>query len=57
MVYGGVDVKKHLRALKQRMPDILIATPGRCWDIMTQDHVSAWAGGRGRQTGARMLLL
>ncbi|EFJ48047.1 hypothetical protein VOLCADRAFT_91218 [Volvox carteri f. nagariensis] len=38
VVYGGVDVKKHLRALSQRMPDILIATPGRCWDIMTQSH-------------------
>ncbi|GLC45352.1 hypothetical protein PLESTM_001723500 [Pleodorina starrii] len=38
VVYGGVDVKKHLRAMNQRMPDILIATPGRCWDIMTQTH-------------------
>ncbi|GIL66839.1 hypothetical protein Vafri_20229 [Volvox africanus] len=38
VVYGGVDVRKHIRALNQRMPDILIATPGRCWDIMTQSH-------------------
>ena len=44
VVYGGVDVKKNLRALVQKMPDILIATPGRCWDIMTQAHVSHGAG-------------
>ncbi|PNH08863.1 DEAD-box ATP-dependent RNA helicase 25 [Tetrabaena socialis] len=38
VVYGGVDVKKNIRALNARMPDILIATPGRCWDLMTQSH-------------------
>lgn len=41
VVYGGTDVKKDLAAMRRGMPDILIATPGRCWDIMTQDNVSA----------------
>ncbi|PNH08328.1 DEAD-box ATP-dependent RNA helicase 25 [Tetrabaena socialis] len=36
VVYGGVDVKKDIRALNTRVPDILIATPGRCWDLMNQ---------------------
>ncbi|KAG2501074.1 hypothetical protein HYH03_000893 [Edaphochlamys debaryana] len=38
VVYGGVDVKKNIRAIKARMPDILVATPGRCWDLLTQTH-------------------
>ncbi|GFR45934.1 hypothetical protein Agub_g7396 [Astrephomene gubernaculifera] len=42
VVYGGVDVKKNLNAIRQRTPDILIATPGRCWDIMTQSHDPAF---------------
>ncbi|GIM07344.1 hypothetical protein Vretimale_11490 [Volvox reticuliferus] len=36
VVYGGVDTRRNIQALAARMPDILIATPGRCWDLMNQ---------------------
>ncbi|GLC52864.1 hypothetical protein PLESTB_000682300 [Pleodorina starrii] len=34
VVYGGVNPRSNLREMMSRMPDILIATPGRCWDLM-----------------------
>ncbi|GLI67615.1 hypothetical protein VaNZ11_011861 [Volvox africanus] len=36
VVYGGVDTRRNIKALAACMPDILIATPGRCWDLMKQ---------------------
>ncbi|MEW5300387.1 MAG: hypothetical protein WDW36_003322 [Sanguina aurantia] len=36
VIYGGVDVKKNMNAIRARVPDIMIATPGRCYDVMTQ---------------------
>lgn len=39
MVYGGTDVKRDMSAMNRAMPDILVATPGRCLDIMTQSIV------------------
>lgn len=31
-----MDVKKNMNAIRARVPDIMIATPGRCYDVMTQ---------------------
>ena len=35
-VFGGVDVGKQLKMLNRQAPDILVATPGRLRDILTQ---------------------
>ena len=52
VVYGGIPVKKHLRAIRDRTPDVLIATPGRCYDIMTQNVVRrCWVGVHGVRGG------
>ena len=35
-IFGGVDVKKQLKMLAKQPPDILVSTPGRLKDILTQ---------------------
>lgn len=35
-VFGGVDIKRQLRMLTKQPPDILVSTPGRLKDILTQ---------------------
>ena len=35
-VFGGVDVGKQMKALRRQPPDVLVATPGRLRDILTQ---------------------
>lgn len=37
VVVGGIKVDKHIRQLRARTPDILVATPGRCLDLMSTD--------------------
>lgn len=35
-VFGGVDIKKQMKMLSRQPPDILVSTPGRLKDILTQ---------------------
>lgn len=35
-VFGGVDIKKQLKMFQKQPPDILVSTPGRLKDILTQ---------------------
>lgn len=35
-VFGGVDIKKQMKMLQKQPPDILVSTPGRLRDILTQ---------------------
>ena len=35
-VFGGVDIRKQLKMLARQTPDILVSTPGRLKDILTQ---------------------
>lgn len=37
-IFGGVTPKRHIKVLK-RKPDILVSTPGRLLDLITQGHV------------------
>jgi ATP-dependent RNA helicase DDX24/MAK5 len=40
-VVGGMSVQKQERILRQR-PDILVATPGRLWEIMSKVMINAY---------------
>lgn len=35
-IFGGVDMSKQMKMLKKQPPDILVSTPGRLKDILTQ---------------------
>ena len=35
-VFGGVDIKKQLKLLGRQAPDVLVSTPGRLRDILSQ---------------------
>ena len=35
-IFGGVDMKRQLKLLERQTPDILVSTPGRLKDILTQ---------------------
>lgn len=37
VVIGGSNINSEIRRLRERTPDILVATPGRCLDHMTHD--------------------
>nr|CDS23356.1 DEAD box ATP dependent RNA helicase 13 [Echinococcus granulosus] len=37
-IVGGISVQKQERILRQRRPDILVATPGRLWEFIQQEN-------------------
>eukprot|EP00977_Amphora_coffeiformis_P007310 scaffold1581_cov169-Amphora_coffeaeformis.AAC.46 len=38
-VYGGTSMKRDVRALEERMPTILVATPGRLLDLIRDERI------------------
>ncbi|XP_067943558.1 ATP-dependent RNA helicase DDX24-like isoform X2 [Watersipora subatra] len=40
-VFGGMSAQKQVRLLKSR-PEIVVATPGRLWDIMNDEEVGSY---------------
>ncbi|VDM30697.1 unnamed protein product [Hydatigera taeniaeformis] len=37
-IVGGISVQKQERILRQRHPDIVVATPGRLWEFIQQEN-------------------
>nr|CDS25508.2 ATP dependent RNA helicase DDX24 [Hymenolepis microstoma] len=37
-IVGGISLQKQDRILKQRKPDIVVATPGRLWEFILGEH-------------------
>ncbi|KAM3177733.1 hypothetical protein ACTXT7_003946 [Hymenolepis weldensis] len=37
-IVGGISLQKQDRILKQRKPDIVVATPGRLWEFIQREH-------------------
>ncbi|KAL5106956.1 ATP-dependent RNA helicase DDX24 [Taenia crassiceps] len=37
-IVGGISVQKQERILRQRYPDIVVATPGRLWEFIQQEN-------------------
>ncbi|KAL5965730.1 ATP-dependent RNA helicase DDX24 [Taenia solium] len=37
-IFGGISVQKQERILRQRHPDIVVATPGRLWEFIQQEN-------------------
>uniref|UniRef100_A0A5K3EXS7 ATP-dependent RNA helicase n=1 Tax=Mesocestoides corti TaxID=53468 RepID=A0A5K3EXS7_MESCO len=35
---GGISIQKQERLLRQRRPDVIVATPGRLWEFIQQEH-------------------
>lgn len=35
-IVGGISAQKQERILRQRHPDIVVATPGRLWEFIQQ---------------------
>ena len=40
-MFGGMSTQKQLRLLRQQ-PEIVVATPGRLWDIMQQQEADKY---------------
>lgn len=51
VVIGGTNMNSEVGRLRSRAPDILVATPGRCLDHMTNDKSDLQASGARRTCG------
>lgn len=40
LIVGGLAIQKQERILSKKRPDILVATPGRLWEIITNGNIS-----------------
>jgi ATP-dependent RNA helicase MSS116 len=46
VVIGGTNMRSEIQRLRSRVPDILVATPGRCLDHLTTDESNLQAAVR-----------